>query len=377
MEVSQSNAANRSRQRRAHNKSRAGCAQCKEKHIRCDELHPQCLNCQRLGVYCSFSGPTLTIMPMNEDSLADFELLDYWYRHPALPGSLERDRELRHAYISLGLSYPYLLNSILALMSLRRFDENRSCTRWYARAVAHQQAAISRSRPHFHRLDSSHHKAILAFSTFTSLYAVAEPLHRPTSFYHDCPEFDPVEDFVHAVQLSRGSAAFVQQHLPSVIASDAFMAEKYSSSQLEIACDLEAHFPQLLTLRSAMQGMYENYEHETACLDAIERLFTCMKLLFDDGNSGSNKHIMVIFTWVKEVDSIFWDMCSVRHPVALVILGHFAALMSLNQDFWLLQGWPSVLLRYIQGRVKGYHWGDLLQWPAEIVLRSSRLPCAS
>ncbi|KAL4915315.1 hypothetical protein BDW62DRAFT_212799 [Aspergillus aurantiobrunneus] len=246
--------------------------------------YPQCLSCKRLELHCSFSSPTLATMPIHEDSLADLELLDYWDRHPLLPGSLERDRELRHANVRLGFSYPYLLNSILAVMSLRRF-------------VAHQQAAISRSRPHFQCLDSPHHKAILAFSTFTSLYAVAEPLHRPTSLYHKRSKFDPIEEFVHAVRLSRASTAFVQ-HLRAVTASDAFMATKYSPNKLEVVMTIN--------------------------------------------------HIMVLFAWIKEVDSIFWDMCSARHPVALIILGHFAALMSLRQGFWLIQHWSSVLSRFIR-----------------------------
>ena len=307
---------------------------------------------------------------MNQDNLADFELLDYWYRHPLLPGSLERDRELRHAYVRLGFSYPYLLNSILALMSLRRFDENRHSTRWYTRALAHQQAATSLSRPHFQRLDSSHHKAILTFSTFTSLYAVAEPLYRPSSFYQNCSKFDPIEEFVHAIQLSRGSIAFVQQQLHSVMASDAFMAAKYSSDLLAVACDLE-RYPQMLTLNNAVQGVCEDREHLTACLGAVKLMATCMRVLFDSHS------IMVIFAWIKDVDSIFWDMCSARHPVALLILGHFAAVMSLNEGFWLLKYWPPVLLRYIQKQVEDDHWRDLLRWPAEIVFRKNGVPCLS
>ncbi|KAL4986740.1 hypothetical protein BDW68DRAFT_162511 [Aspergillus falconensis] len=358
-----------SRQRRPHKKSRDGCAQCKERHIRCDEVRPQCLNCKRLVIHCSFSSPTLGTMPLNGDSLADFELLDYWYRHPLIPGSLELDRELKHGYVRLGISHPYLLNSILALMSLRRFVEDRCYTSWYTRAVAHQQAAISRARPHLQRLDRSQHKAIIAFSTFTSLYAVAEPLHRPTSFSHDHSDFDPIEEFIHGIRLSRGTTAFIQQHLRSVVTSDAFMATKYSSNGLEVACGLEAQFPQLLTLRNAIQGMYGD-EQRAVCLDAVERLFTCMKILL--GNPGNNRHIMVIFAWAKEVDSILFDMCSARHPVALVILAHFAALMSLNQGFWLLQHWPAVLLRYIRDRLKD--WEDLLRWPTEIIFRNNSIP---
>lgn len=301
-------------------------------------------------------------MPLNDDSLADLELLDYWYRHPLLPGSPELDRELKHGYAHLGFSHLYLLNGILALTSLRRFGEDRSRTSWYTRALAHQQAAISRIQPHFQSTDTSHRKAILAFSTLTSLYAVAEPTYRPTSFNNNHSDFDPVEEFLRAIRLGRHTTAFVQQHLSSVATADPFTALKYSPNSLEITCNLEEHFSQLPLLRESILRWCEG-EQQAACLDAVERLFMCIKVLTD--NPGNNHHMMVIFKWAKEVNSIFLDMCSARHPMALIILAHFAALMSLSQGFWLLHHWPSILLTYIREHLKD--WGDLLQWPTGII----------
>jgi hypothetical protein len=251
-------------------------------------------------------------------------------------------------------------------MSLRRFGEDRSCTSWYARALAHQQAAISRASPHFQRLDSSHHKAILAFSTFTSLYAVVEPIHRPTCFNSDRSDVDPIEDFLHAIQFSRHTTAFVQQYLSSVVPSDPFMASKYSQNRLEVACNLDAHFPQLPLLRDFIRGICEG-EHRATCLDTVERLFTCMKILLE--NPGNNHHVMAIFTLVKDMNSIFLDMCTARHPGALIILAHFAAVMSLNQGLWLLQHWPAVLLRCIREQLKDC--GGILQWPTGIISQNN------
>ncbi|RAH49597.1 uncharacterized protein BO95DRAFT_405844 [Aspergillus brunneoviolaceus CBS 621.78] len=345
------------RQRKAHTKSRDGCLQCKERHIR------------RLDLSCSFSAPTLATMPLNQESLADLELLDFWYRHPLLPGPPDQDRELKQSYAQLGFSHPYLLNSILALVSLRRFGEGRARPCWYSRALAHQQAAISRARPHFQHLDgdSTSHKAMLAFSTFTSLYAVVEPLHRPTGLSQACA-FNPVDEFLHAVWLGRRTTAFVQQHLRAVAFSDPFMAAKYSSNDRQIGrCDLEAQFPQLRILRDAIRGGFDEGEQRAICLDAVERIFACMRILVDDSRDNG-PCIMVIFTWVNEVDRRFLDLCVARQPVALVILAHFAALMSLNNGFWLLQHWPGVLLEYIQELLKDWG-GHLLQWPREVIFR--------
>ncbi|KAM5527914.1 hypothetical protein FOXYSP1_19788 [Fusarium oxysporum f. sp. phaseoli] len=40
--------------RRSHTKSRMGCSTCKRRHIRCDESYPQCQNCTKHKVKCSF-----------------------------------------------------------------------------------------------------------------------------------------------------------------------------------------------------------------------------------------------------------------------------------------------------------------------------------
>ncbi|CAI7669953.1 C6 transcription factor [Penicillium manginii] len=41
--------------RRTHRKSRAGCAACKQRRVKCDETKPDCLRCQKHGVECNYS----------------------------------------------------------------------------------------------------------------------------------------------------------------------------------------------------------------------------------------------------------------------------------------------------------------------------------
>ncbi|KAH7230780.1 hypothetical protein B0J15DRAFT_456197 [Fusarium solani] len=67
------------RRRKVHRKSREGYVQCKERHTKCNEVHPQCLQYKRANILCSFSSPTLTMTPLNEDSLANLELLEHWH----------------------------------------------------------------------------------------------------------------------------------------------------------------------------------------------------------------------------------------------------------------------------------------------------------
>ncbi|KAI0197596.1 hypothetical protein F4808DRAFT_294113 [Astrocystis sublimbata] len=58
--------------RRSHKKSRAGCGRCKQRKIKCDEVHPRCGNCMKHGVPCDFEHPNLrdtyTPKPSSDDA---------------------------------------------------------------------------------------------------------------------------------------------------------------------------------------------------------------------------------------------------------------------------------------------------------------------
>ncbi|KAF4460874.1 hypothetical protein FALBO_12332 [Fusarium albosuccineum] len=340
------------RQRRTHAKSREGCQQCKERHVKCNEVHPQCLNCKRQGVECSFSTPSLTATPLSRDSLADLELLDYWHRHPTPSNAPGQARRLDHDPVRLGFSHHYLLDSILALTALQLFDEDTSQTRWYVRAVTHRQAAITRARPHFQRLEESQHQALLSFSFYTSMFSVVEPLLRPALL----PNLDPLKELLQAIRLGRSSTVFVQQHLASAVGSDPYLAAKYRPDRVEAVQGLESAFPQLTWLRDFIQNGSCGSER-AACLHAAELLFASITRLIDNPNDLTQTQ--AIWGWAIHVDAVLLDMCSAQNTVALVIFAHFAALISLGRGNWYLHSWPQMLLEQIRGlfkgRTGGYH----------------------
>ncbi|KAF2471991.1 uncharacterized protein BDR25DRAFT_342035 [Lindgomyces ingoldianus] len=66
--------------RKAHNKTRLGCAQCKKRRIKCDIKHPTCENCLKRGLECSFqllapssrfsaSNPCQSLVPSSHQEL--------------------------------------------------------------------------------------------------------------------------------------------------------------------------------------------------------------------------------------------------------------------------------------------------------------------
>ncbi|KAH1946286.1 hypothetical protein KXV69_005876 [Aspergillus fumigatus] len=349
---------------------RHGCQQCRERHVKCNEVHPQCLNCQRHKIQCSFSTPGVTSATLSPDTLDDLQLLDYWYRRPIPANASGPAEQSGHDIVRLGFSHHYLLNSILALAALQLFDEDRSQTRWYARAVVHWQAAITRARPHVQQLDESHCRALLSFCFYTSMYALAEPLRRPALPSRSQPSFDPVKELVQAIRLGRSSTSLVQQHLASVTISDPFLVGKFYPCKLAPIQGLESAFPQLVSLRALIQRQCMDQER-AVCLHAAESLFVSIAHIV--GDPGNPAQIRAIWGWASHVDSAFLDMCSAHHTAAIVIFARFAVLMHLGGDNWYLQRWPAVLLRQIRGLLKD-DMEDPIRWPEEVVFGKTLVP---
>ncbi|CAH0056021.1 unnamed protein product [Clonostachys solani] len=276
-------------------------------------------------------------MPLNEDSLADLELLEHWHRYPVTGDMTETTKHLQYDLVRLGFSHHYLLNSILGLTALQLYSEDQSQSKWYARAVAHQQAAITRARPHFESLDQTQHQALLGFSAFTSMYVVAEPVYRPPRV-RSMAQFDPIEELLKALQFSRSTLVFVQQNFSSLVVSESWLLTKFRANNQDTRQDLEIRYPQLASLRGRIERQCAG-EQKSACVHAAKLLFRRIAML--SGNLGDPEPGKVIWGWALE-------------------------------EHWCLRDWPGGLLGYIKG-VLGDEWEDALEWPSSLVFGSGTL----
>ncbi|KAH6661471.1 hypothetical protein F5X68DRAFT_178688 [Plectosphaerella plurivora] len=356
-----SSTTSKGRARRPHQKSREGCLQCKDRHVKCNEVHPRCRHCQKMDIHCSFSAPASVpaSMPLNPESVMDLELLQYCHRRPGIGFDS----------LDLGFTHHYLLNSILALAALQLHREAPSRHKWYARAVSHQQAALTRSKPHLQKLDSSesHRQALVAFSAFTSVYSAAEPMDRPGRVAHDKPAFNAVGEIIHSIRLSRASTTFVQQNISQdLTTTDAYLSYKYGKRQRNIVEDLDEQFPEFIALR-AMIDKYCAPDQRAICEDAAALAFAGVALNWGGGSEGGRPGAS--WDWSMGVDDAFLQMCVEENPAALVILAHYAALISTERDAWFLKKWPAVLIRDISRRLGGRR--EEMEWPRTVVLGPS------
>ncbi|KAL6900558.1 hypothetical protein GGI43DRAFT_405727 [Trichoderma evansii] len=87
----------RARRRRHHTRSRNGCRECKQRHIRCDELKPYCTNCLVHGRGCHYDavGPNMRLRTTLSSAVLDPMGLDLFEVLP-IPMPFESMKLLHH-----------------------------------------------------------------------------------------------------------------------------------------------------------------------------------------------------------------------------------------------------------------------------------------
>lgn len=196
------------RVRKAHSKSRNGCLQCKKRHHKvklhsvvncygrpaadiayirqCDECHPVCGQCDRLGTPCSLSQASPGPVPTQEHralNIDDLRLLHHWHSasrqddfapfvdHAHVDRTAEYDQMIERSF-----RHPYLLHTLLALSALHMLHrQGATDSKLYQLASAHNLSAMTLARPQVARGDAEHRDAVYNFAAFSCLYATAEP----------------------------------------------------------------------------------------------------------------------------------------------------------------------------------------------------------
>jgi len=104
------------------------------------------------------------------------------------------------------------------------------------------------------------------------------------------------------------------------------------------------------------------------CTSAINSLKKVYALC--DGSS-SEQHRMWLWPFILPKE--FIDLLREAHPVALVVLAHFAALVrSLEGSHWARSGWSGNIIDMIE-RLLDQQWEEWLEWPVRCVRGSWKL----
>ncbi|CAH0053769.1 unnamed protein product [Clonostachys solani] len=98
----------------------------------------------------------------------------------------------------------------------------------------------------------------------------------------------------------------------------------------------------------------------TSCLLAIESLRTTYCACKGDQSlSGSRR----VWTWPMTLTQLFIELIQIAHPLALIILAHYAALVRPHEHpDWVSHGWSGNVMISVASSL-GPEWHEWLAWP--------------
>jgi hypothetical protein len=356
-------------------------------HPKCNEVKPQCGNCQRLDIACGFAAqppasPALVpnhsnfvstppiIQPSTQPlSILDLELYHHFvYYYSA---SLVQDPELRtdifQKVLEHSLPYDFLIHSFMALSALHLYSKDASRSELFDRACYLQGIAIQHVQPVIANLRQEDSLAALLFSSNTSAFGLAEYMLNP---HHD--DTDPIDKIVECFQLSRGIKIVVSPYWP-------YLTQTWLKTLFQVKADNDSHedcirtslaseHPTYYMVRSLAFGQ-EDAERRKCCLETIEDIFTFIGTLSQYPEDYPTSAYL-IDQWVVKLPPVFKDMLVERKPIALIILAYWAVLTSINPRAWHLRGLAEVLIARIE-TILGAEWAEFLRWPKEKVIRNA------
>lgn len=149
-------------------------------------------------------------------------------------------------------------------------------------------------------------------------------------------------------------------------ASGSLKPDLWKDNRDEIIPTLEKDYPQLGALNHVIEQHCEK-EEQKGCLDAVRELFISVGVFAS--NHKNHSSLRLIQTWPMHLDPTCLKMFESHHPVGLVILAHYAAMMSMRSNYWFFNRWPRLLLDGVAGLLE-QDWHSYLDWPRRMVLES-------
>ncbi|KAJ4289139.1 hypothetical protein N0V90_011481 [Kalmusia sp. IMI 367209] len=372
--------------RRSHKKSRAGCSQCKRRHVKCDEQRPVCNLCAISGQACSFASqgpsesssaeglfaklpvilnnkaihseatpvsstpgaidtarPALYIYPQialqldppieNVINLEHIELLLHVTTSQDL-FSLGGNREKHVSYLTLdralhiGLQNPYLLHQLLA------FSARHLATVYPLKSALYMRQAITLQTRAVSLFNTSSYVPImqencvpiLLFSTVLGHHVLADTLSRRTE-----KELDKfLAHFVPCLDTLRGVYTIYQEARPL-----------WKETVLEPILSLSSSFTSRDPTGTYCQRVRDLVEEslnldeteKEACISAIRYLQIGFDALFAEVEDPGNRYQM-LFLWCVLVPREFIVLLVAKNTEALVVLGYYATLLGYGKAMW-------------------------------------------
>lgn len=274
----------------------------------------------------------------------------------------ERRQIWTNDVVKLSLSHPFLLHQILAVAALHCHSNDPCDTEAHAVSLGHRATAVEYVQPALATLAPQSVPAMFAFAGLTTIYSFGEATVSASK------QDDWIQHMLDCIRLNRGISAITRSH-----------RESLRSSVLGplIAYHFETDFERLRELglgfqqHSMLSNMISTHETRTRerdmYLTAARWCLEFIALLLQSWHDKDPSHL--INAWPNMLDELFLQCLENREPLALLIIGHYAAMLSLRPLLWWTVRWPSLLLDQIDGMITLPEMREALAWPGAVARR--------
>lgn len=363
--------------RRTHRKSRYGCKVCKQRHIKCDESKPSCLNCIAVDRRCSFldnissvPSPTVSARHSPRPSLPPSSHACHESAPP--PTALGEDYTLSHMELfhhfehnlssGLGPSHnhavkesfhaPFLMDEILALAAAHKstLDPARKET-YLAEATRLQTRGLSRFNAAQTQLSDENCLAIFMYSAVLGQHVLFDTFSLRSDFAA------VMSKLVQCLSLHGGIRTIASSSWAK-IHKEVLNGDTYHLKPVEPVKPTDECGP-LLTL---LDGSELSGEAKADCQNAIEGL----QLIFARKPGENPRAGLFVQEWAVRVPKGYIGLLNERRPEAMVILGYYAVLLHYDRSSWAIGDTGAYLIRSLVSHL-GEYWTRWLEWPRRVI----------
>ncbi|KAL3455678.1 hypothetical protein BJX64DRAFT_59003 [Aspergillus heterothallicus] len=379
--------------RRAHTKSRHGCAPCKAKRIKCDEKRPRCGRCIEKQFDCSYSTPewscTIASVPktvtptkrspareeapspaprrnsetdLGASELKSLELLAQWCNHTHL--TLSRSESVswiwRSAVPRKASQHPFLMHGILALSALHSAFSSTGVQRtmFLELAQTHHSKAIG-GLSRLDRLDASNADAAYALSNIIIIFTFALPLCSQLG-----SKCDFVDELLKIFHICKGSMKVLMEVHHWVQAGDlALLVSTQEPPDISSSMTRGPGLEDVMTTLSQLRSSNASIRDATAYSETLDALRIALESLDSHDGIGA---ITAAFRFIFRVPSSFLEAAENHEPLALVILAHYGVVMHHLRGHWWMGAWGNQMLGQVY-TLLDEQWRPYIQWAMDSI----------